>query len=331
MSSKNKPKLNDPIIKILHYFSYFGYAPSFDQIREFLSIRLSQYQLKQTLIQMIKNKQLMSGVINIDNCLPYRNSNYVGMKEGKLGSVNCLIYTMPPHRIYLDNRITKYQETKAKEHIIRYYLKTLSIFPQIRLVGYSGSMAAYNANKSDDIDLFIITKNKRLWTSRFICIILAYAFYLKRNRSINNAPNKVCLNMFIDERDLTIPKYKHNIYIGHEILQMRPIIVRGDIYQKFISANKWVYKLFPNAEEINSKLKTQMSKPNLKTQNFIYKMFHISCFMLNKAGDAVEYILKNLQLYLINRHKTTEIITDTQLWFFPEDFEKSIINQDFIS
>jgi hypothetical protein len=41
-------------------------------------------------------------------------------------------------------------------------------------------------------------------------------------------------------------------------------------------------------------------------------------------GDVVEYILKKFQLFLINRHRTKEIITKSQLWFHPDDFEKKI-------
>ena len=40
--------------------------------------------------------------------------------------------------------------------------------------------------------------------------------------------------------------------------------------------------------------------------------------------DKVESVLKKLQLFSINKHKTSELITDSQLWFHPEDFEKKI-------
>ena len=40
--------------------------------------------------------------------------------------------------------------------------------------------------------------------------------------------------------------------------------------------------------------------------------------------DKVESVLKKLQLFSINKHKTSELITDSQLWFHPEDFENKI-------
>ena len=42
------------------------------------------------------------------------------------------------------------------------------------------------------------------------------------------------------------------------------------------------------------------------------------------ASDFIELISKKLQLSIINRHKTNEIITNKQLWFFPEDFENKL-------
>jgi len=47
-------------------------------------------------------------------------------------------------------------------------------------------------------------------------------------------------------------------------------------------------------------------------------------FLLNFLAAAVENMLKNLQMSFINRHRTAELITKTQLWFHPEDFGKKI-------
>ena len=44
----------------------------------------------------------------------------------------------------------------------------------------------------------------------------------------------------------------------------------------------------------------------------------------SKLGDFLEILIKKFQLYFINRQKTTEIITDSQLWFHSEDFGKKV-------
>jgi len=49
--------------------------------------------------------------------------------------------------------------------------------------------------------------------------------------------------------------------------------------------------------------------------------------ILNWVGDWIELLMQKLQLYFINRHRTSEIITSSQLWFHPEDFEKKILTK----
>lgn len=90
---------------------------------------------------------------------------------------------------------------------------------------------------------------------------------------------------------------------------------------KFIDANSWVFKYFPNAEDfINARLmKTKVVNEN-KNLKFITGI-------LKPIFDLVEFSLRQFQLRMINKHKTTEYITDHQLWFFPDDYEKKLGKQ----
>jgi len=162
------------------------------------------------------------------------------------------------------------------------YVRLLSYFPQIKLIGLSGSVAMNNAKEEDDIDLFIITAKNRLFTARFIAILIAQLLNLKRFRVTRFAlhatrtnRDKVCLNLFFDESNLKVPKNKRTEYVAHEILQMKPLVNKNNTHMMFID-----FELF----------------------------------------------IKKLQLYFINKHKTNEIVTDTQLWFHPVDFNKKIKN-----
>jgi len=188
------------------------------------------------------------------------------------------------------------------------------MFPQIKLIGLSGSMAMMNAGYDDDIDLFIITAKNRLFSGRFIALLLGQVLGIRRKRQSTarkslrvGFKDKVCLNLFFDENDLTVPEHKKNLYIAHEILQMKPLINKNQTYERFLEANKWIYDLFPNAKITNKLQIANRSRSLLGIWNFV--------------GDVVEWLLKQAQLILINHHRTTEIITNTQLWFFPDDFE----------
>lgn len=188
------------------------------------------------------------------------------------------------------------------------YVGFISTFPQIQLIGLSGTMSMMNVKQEDDVDLFIISARNRLWTSRFLAITIAWLLGLKRKPRVSLARDKVCLNMFFDEKSLQVPIFKQNEYVAHEVLQMKPIINKSGAYERFLEANKWVVNYFPNSKS-NLPAGRQVSKP--KTSN-------------SKTGNLIEYLLKQLQLRLINRHRTNEIISQGQLWFHPNDFQKKV-------
>ena len=321
------------IIKVVRYFARFEYPPTELEIYTFISLRISKVLLKKRLDILIKEKKLIQG--QIKGIFHY----------GLVGKKNL---------VDLQEKRERYSAGKIKK--IRLYLQLLSFFPQIKLVGLSGSMAMMNAEENDDIDLFVITAKNRLFTGRIIALVLAQLLGLRRTRDSNkqffyNEPHpeceqitsgsprskkiaffsshkdKVCLNLFFDERNLKVPKFKRSEYVAHEVLQMKPIIDKDYSYGRFLEANRWVSVLFPNISWINSKLKTQNSKPQFKNKNFkfLIVIFNFSFLIFNWLGDEIEAWLKIFQLAFINRHRTREIVTDTQLWFFPEDFEKKMI------
>ena len=280
------------IISVLKYFSFFAYQPTLEEIHTFLPVKIDKNKLK---------------------------------------------YTPPQYSIKeIKNLEFRIKNSKKKLNNLRFrlYIRLISLFPQIKLVGLSGSISMMNAKEDDDIDLFIITAKNRLFTGRLITLILAQLFGLRRNRetreSFNNETmkqlnnvfrNKVCLNLFFDESNLKVPKFKQTEFVGHEVLQMKPIMIKGDIYERFLKANPWVQAIFPNSTWIISKIKDQRSKTSSKLKSLKFKPVFDICAL---TFDLFERLAKNFQLTSINRHRTTEIITSTQLWFHPDDFEKKI-------
>lgn len=263
------------LASIINYFAIFEYFPSFDDVYTFFPRKISRNTLK-----------------NSFEAIKYTVGEY---SKSKLKNQKSKV---------------KISETKLKNWRFRLYIKLISLIPQIKLVGLSGSISMMNADLEDDIDLFIITAKDRLFTARFLATIIAYIMGLKRGLGQQKAPNKVCLNLFFDESDLSVPKRKKTFFVGHEILQMKPIIDKDYTYNKFLYANRWVLSFFPNIVNI----------PNFKF--LISNQFQNSNF--KNSDNLIENLLKKFQLNLINRHKTSEIITPTQLWFHPEDFEKKI-------
>jgi predicted nucleotidyltransferase len=254
--------------EVLEYFSAFSYVPSLEEIHTFLSIKVAKEKLRQEFEK----------------------------------------YTYPQYSKFLKKKVERKRYSLKKIKKISLFLKLISLFPSIKLIGLSGSMAMMNAKEGDDIDIFVITAKDRLWAGRLICLAIAELLGLRRKRRERRAKDKVCLNLFFDEKELEVPDNKKTKYIAHEILQMKPMINKDQIYERFLSANRWVVKIFPNA--FMGKIR---SKKGILKSGERKKLF-----------DLFENSLKRIQLKSINKHKTNEIISDTQLWFFPNDFEKRI-------
>lgn len=158
-----------------------------------------------------------------------------------------------------------------------------------------------NAESSDDIDFFIITKAHRLWTARLCLLGAAELFGVRRKRLTSRVKDSFCFNLFFDETDLIVPEEKQNLYVAHEIVQMKPIVIKNEAYSRFLKANQWVRDFFPNINISNHYKKDT-----------------------NYRSSLLEFLCKKLQLFLMSKHKTNERITKTQLWFFPRDFEKKL-------
>jgi predicted nucleotidyltransferase/DNA-binding HxlR family transcriptional regulator len=305
------------LIKTINYFNFFDYPPTFEEIYLFFPKRISQKELKK-ILQKAEEKKLVKKIIfDQKNPIRYTVGEYgIEIKNSKLKIQN-----------YINKRrlIDSYRKKqvialkKLRQWRFRVYLKLLSLLPQIKLIGLSGSLAMQNAKEDDDIDLFIITAKNRLWTARLVAVFLAIVLGLKRPRGVKKAPNRVCLNLFFDLADLAIPKQKRSEFVAHEVLQMKPLVDKDNTYIRFLQANRWVYRFFPNGSKINLKFKMQNSKFKFKIQNLKFLLI-----IFNLIIDSFELIFKKIQFYFIKKHRTTELITATQLWFHPEDFEKKV-------
>ncbi len=188
-------------------------------------------------------------------------------------------------------------------------IKLLEIIPWIRLCAITGSAAAYNLTTKDDIDIFIITKPKRLWITRFFTVLLLKT--AGKYRTDKSPWGKICPNIFVDETKMEWEKEKQNAYVAHEILMMHPIINREGTYFKFLNSNVWVYEYFAN-------LIPEKGKFSVRNES---KVVH------SKLIDFFEVSLRTLQYLYMRKKKTNEIIKKDFIHFNKADSTKSILSQ----
>lgn len=199
------------------------------------------------------------------------------------------------------------KESQKKLQIAKRIASILRIIPSVYLIGISGNLSMNNAGEKDDIDIFVISKSGTLWSTRLLLILFLKIMGKHRSKLDTHVENKICINMLVDETEITIPLYRRNLYTAHEVIQMRPIFVRGDVYKRFIAANSWVRKFLPNSidEIMNYELKI----------NEGYKK------------SLIEFLAKKVQFWYMKKYITSEVVSDTILAFHPRDYTNIVLKK----
>jgi len=289
---------------VLDYFSYFSYSPTFDEIYIFFPKKIAKKALLSLLNQYIKQKRLFLVSKNESSA----SHQSIGGSDVRLKDPKD---TLPQYSIRLEKNGQKENVKKINWLVttVKRYISILKRCPFVQFVGVTGSSAMIGIRQNKDIDLCIVSKSGTIWITRFIAIVLAKMLKIHSNTG-------VCLNLFFDETDLRIPDNKHNTYIAHELLQMRPVCDKKHIYEKFLNKNNWIFHYFPNAETLKNK--------------DAYPTKYDKRLLEQALLQSIDLALKHIQLPIINRNKTSFFITDTQLWLFKNDFEKRLKQEGLV-
>lgn len=195
----------------------------------------------------------------------------------------------------------------------------LKIIPWIKLVGISGGLAMENASKKDDIDLFIITGNKRLWISRLFILALLSLTNQRRKR-VGKIAGKLCVNILLEEDKLK--QTNKDIFVAHEVLQMKVLWQRDGIYSKYLSDNSWAFEFLPNwiDKSVESSTYHVLRRKSKNSHNTKY-IIH------NTILDRFENLAKKLQLKIMQKPRGLERIEDGALYFHPKDIREKILKK----
>lgn len=122
------------------------------------------------------------------------------------------------------------------------YARWLTHVPFVRMVAVCGSQAAGNARSDADVDFFLVTEPRRLWTAQ-VCSML-----LRRVASLLSV--RVCPNYFLTLDSLEVEP--HNLYHAREVAQAVPLW--GDAtHLRFLGANRWIEQLLPNVSHADDR------------------------------------------------------------------------------
>jgi hypothetical protein len=118
----------------------------------------------------------------------------------------------------------------------RRILSLVSQLPFVRMVALSGSLAHLNAEGSADLDLFVITAPRRVWSVTLAVLVLSRLFGWRKH---------MCLNYVVSERTMRI--VPEDLFTANQIMHLRPVF-GDDVFARFVKSNPFVRVHYPNFE-----------------------------------------------------------------------------------
>ena len=113
-------------------------------------------------------------------------------------------------------------------------LQMLCAVPFTRLVALSGSIAHLNLEPDGDLDLFIITRGRRVWTVTVALLVLTK---LLRRRRV------VCANFVLADSHLALEP--QDLFTANQMLHLKPLDGEA-LLDTFLAANPFVARFYPN-------------------------------------------------------------------------------------
>ena len=224
-------------------------------------------------------------------------------------------YCLPGKEKNLKTRQARTKFSQVKLILAQKAAQKLSWLPTLKMVGVTGALAMGNCEEDDDIDFIVITAANRLWFSRMILYLISPVLGIKRRKPREKVvKDKICFNLFLDENHLRINP--QNLFLAHEICQIKPLLNKDNTYEKFLWENRWVSNFLPNAKN-SLKFKVQSSKLERKHPISQSASWRILISLLDSLAFALQYRYMKPKM-------TSEKVSLHQAFFHPVDLQGKI-------
>lgn len=186
--------------------------------------------------------------------------------------------------------------------IVKRHINDFLFLDWVKFIGITGSVAAGVPKEKDDIDVFIVVKNNRMWLYR---AILTLQLGRKSLRRVWDSPvkDKIDTNFICEERGLLFNT--ESIFVLHELLFMIPVY-KEEYYEKILNIN---YKLLENYCIKRKKEYVNTSK-------------NIPLIFLDKTAFFLQYMYMLFRNHRPNWKRLVRNNKKGRIAFFPEDFRR---------
>lgn len=200
-------------------------------------------------------------------------------------------------------------DTEKKLLKLKKFLPVFILCPYTRAVFLGGSTALGTSRPESDIDLFIVSKNNRVWLNKFFMTI--FLSLIGERRTKKNLADKFCLNIFLSNKNPILPHMDKIGAIFYKNLLPAWSENENEI-KKFWETNSWIknyYEILPISQK-------NIFHPKNAPAIFLRKLFE-KILDASGIGFAMEKISFKFQnAYLKNRLKKSGAQNSQEYDFF---------------
>lgn len=212
--------LREGILATLRYSDHFAFPLTLPELHSrLIRLRISSLNLQAELSRLVAVRR-------------------IGERKG---------YYFLPGRLSLIN--SRLRRARLSAPLLTRALKLsrlISLTPGVLAVYLTGSLAMHNTNGLADIDLMIIARSGRLWTTRLLLTLATTLLGIRRTPHSSQNSGKLCLNLYLTPASYLLPPAKQNLYTAYELIQAKPLYDPHHTRPTLLASNPWVKKYLPN-------------------------------------------------------------------------------------
>ena len=119
-------------------------------------------------------------------------------------------------------------------------LRTIAALPYVRMLALSGSVAHLNLEQGGDLDIFLVTRGRRVWSTTVLVVLLAKL--LGRRRTL-------CANFVVADSALHFAQA--DLFTANQIVGLKTV-TGTDVFQTIVRLNPFVRAFYHNFHAADS-------------------------------------------------------------------------------
>lgn len=278
--------LEQSIFRTVAFFSLFDYPVTAFEIWKWLAKPEVAYRLEDVIA-------ILNTSVLLHDRLETREGFFV--LKGKLHT--------------LATRHDRFLDATRKFKRLRRAVRYLRLLPTLRSLSVCNTLAWMNTKAESDIDLFLVTKPRRVWTTRVFSVL---PFALLGMRPKRGAIDPICFSFFVSSDALDFHHLRLNkddLYLAQWIRSLVPVIDR-DVDKNIIAMNDWVGGLFPNSFAV---------RPSRLRRSHVGKHQLDSTKMIEWASRRLQRSRLPKDIADLANKDSRVVVSDQMLKFHPND------------